>query len=170
LADERDETKSYPHWKHGHYREDCGFCWLGVYHSEALHRVSLERRKNPHRGQTDLFGPEPELPRGFHRYVGRCRSCGTGVQAYLKGVKAKAYMEDASGLMGQEHYPRDYGDGTRAHARCPACSKWVTVRKIDGVYRARVPCNVKCWAATGHKCECSCGGKNHGKANAAIGR
>jgi len=40
-------------------------------------------------------------------------------------------------------------------------------RQIDGRYVADKKCDGRCLSATGHTCECSCGGKNHGMGAAA---
>lgn len=40
-------------------------------------------------------------------------------------------------------------------------------RQIDGRFNADVKCDGRCMGATGHNCECSCGGANHG-VNAAA--
>jgi len=40
--------------------------------------------------------------------------------------------------------------------------KWLMGESIDGHYVADVPCNATCVEARGGKCDCSCGGKNHG--------
>jgi hypothetical protein len=58
---------------------------------------------------------------------------------------------------------------TAAHhftGKCPACGERHTVeRKIEF---KRFPsfhkCDARCTDAKGHKCECECGGENHGKA------
>lgn len=34
--------------------------------------------------------------------------------------------------------------------------------RLDGHYRATVPCNAICTGSTGKRCDCSCGGVNHG--------
>lgn len=39
--------------------------------------------------------------------------------------------------------------------------------QIEGHYREDKKCDGRCIHATGHDCECSCGGKNHGMAAAA---
>lgn len=43
----------------------------------------------------------------------------------------------------------------------------LTGHRLDGHHVAEVPCNEKCTEARGHKCECSCGGANHGAGTAA---
>jgi hypothetical protein len=48
---------------------------------------------------------------------------------------------------------------------CPNCQQKLSValgHPIYGKFVKEVICNSKCTSATGHNCECSCGGKNHG--------
>jgi hypothetical protein len=56
--------------------------------------------------------------------------------------------------------PRDFS-GT-----CPACgSVHQAERKIERPgHVSNHKCDARCEGATGHRCECSCGGRNHGKA------
>lgn len=46
---------------------------------------------------------------------------------------------------------------------CPECGrrawKWAEVR---GAWASDVPCSAKCTNASGHSCDCVCGGRNHG--------
>jgi len=48
---------------------------------------------------------------------------------------------------------------------CPECSAKLRVvfgKPLYGKFVKETICNSKCTSATGHNCECSCGGKNHG--------
>ena len=47
---------------------------------------------------------------------------------------------------------------------CALCGRPMLGRRIEGHVNASVPCDARCTGAVGHKCECSCGGKNHGVA------
>ena len=40
-------------------------------------------------------------------------------------------------------------------------------KAIEGRLKADHPCDARCTGATGHNCECSCGGANHGLEHAA---
>lgn len=40
-------------------------------------------------------------------------------------------------------------------------------RRIEGRYVASIKCDGRCMGATGHICDCSCGGLNHGVGAAA---
>lgn len=39
-------------------------------------------------------------------------------------------------------------------------------RNVDGTRNDDVKCDARCNEATGHKCECSCAGRNHGASHA----
>ena len=45
---------------------------------------------------------------------------------------------------------------------CPCCGKAFIV--LEGIYgrESAGRCDSRCTGATGHNCECSCGGSNHG--------
>lgn len=47
---------------------------------------------------------------------------------------------------------------------CEACGRHMTAEQITGAFRADRKCDARCTNATGHNCECSCGGRNHGAA------
>jgi hypothetical protein len=49
---------------------------------------------------------------------------------------------------------------------CPRCGFWHTaLRKIERPsFVSNHKCDGRCESAKGHKCECACGGKNHGVA------
>lgn len=46
--------------------------------------------------------------------------------------------------------------------RCPACGMSAAVLEVEGIRRDEIPCDRRCTGARGHRCECSCGGLNHG--------
>lgn len=45
------------------------------------------------------------------------------------------------------------------------CGASMQVASVKGVLNPEHACSAKCVNATGHKCECSCGGANHGAAH-----
>lgn len=49
---------------------------------------------------------------------------------------------------------------------CPGCGQTVAGAPVKGRFNEEIKCNARCTGATGHQCECSCGGKNHGAAHA----
>jgi len=46
---------------------------------------------------------------------------------------------------------------------CPRCGNRVTVMTVAGNFSTGIVCNADCQFATGHDCDCSCGGENHGR-------
>ncbi len=50
--------------------------------------------------------------------------------------------------------------------RCPKCQHTGTVKtnEVIGTVTSK-PCSEQCMTATSHVCNCSCGGKNHGRAH-----
>ena len=51
---------------------------------------------------------------------------------------------------------------------CPGCGQKISGKPIEGRYKSDHPCDARCTGATGHSCECSCGGANHGMDHAAC--
>lgn len=47
-------------------------------------------------------------------------------------------------------------------AVCPGCSRFMDWGYLDAHHRPEVRCDARCTGARGFKCDCSCGGKNHG--------
>jgi len=56
-----------------------------------------------------------------------------------------------------------YRDNGPVLVRCRGCGQWRRAPRVVGHYNPDKKCNAKCIFATGHSCECACGGKNHGK-------
>lgn len=51
------------------------------------------------------------------------------------------------------------------YGACPECGQYLRleVLPINGKYSEKKKCDFRCQDATGHNCECQCGGKNHGE-------
>jgi hypothetical protein len=47
------------------------------------------------------------------------------------------------------------------------CTFWMKAHYIVGTVKTTVRCDARCEDATGTKCECECGGKQHGMGEAA---
>lgn len=45
---------------------------------------------------------------------------------------------------------------------CEHCRMFMGGKPLQGTQNDSVPCDRRCTSATGHNCECSCGGANHG--------
>lgn len=42
------------------------------------------------------------------------------------------------------------------------CGQPVGMRQVKGTRNDAIACDARCLSSKGHRCECSCGGKNHG--------
>lgn len=107
--------------------------------------------------QISLFDFAPiESPAAVARVIRRCK------RANCKHTWARDYdalqrtrMNESGSLVSSSH-PAEW--------RCPSCgSASVDGSTVQGRQSQHV-CDARCMCATGHDCECSCGGKNHGKA------
>jgi hypothetical protein len=99
------------------------------------------------------------------RYIAKCRTC--------KHIAARDYTETTQIEQGTGMYRRmatvygrtAYGRFIRASKDyfCPSCNAqtWEGQR-IEGTTTEHV-CDVRCTDAKGFRCECSCGGANHGQ-------
>lgn len=104
----------------------------------------------------------------------KCKTCGKAtstlaarVQAEWKfsGVRRGAFVNEAGNVVGFEHC---IGDTSSLLIECRGgCGSWKVARKVLGKVRNDIKCDGRCMSATGHNCECQCGGKNHGAAHAA---
>lgn len=101
--------------------------------------------------------------------VGRCKKCKAGA-CYTGAVRVLATFEidgasrqDDVAVVGDRILLPSMEGGFRT--RC-GCGNGITVRSVEGKFTAHV-CNAKCMGSTGPACECSCGGKNHGRAFAS---
>lgn len=103
------------------------------------------------------------------RFVGRCRKCKRGYVAevvariYTGAVSMKMTFELVSGAVLRESLATQ---GPRIDC---ACGHAFGLREVRGTYNPHKKCGARCLHATGHDCECACGGKNHGAGNETIG-
>ncbi len=96
-------------------------------------------------------------------YIARCRTCqiATSTQAFR--------LDRASAVMGALVYDRagESGVYNGLAMPCRGCGKLKMVKAVKAKLSPTHICNAKCETSKGFQCECSCGGKNHGKAFAA---
>lgn len=102
----------------------------------------------------------------IHR-IGRCRAC--------RQTSRRTYTDSQTTSKGAGLYRRTTiifgrvrnGLFVRASldAECPRCGehRW-TAHRIDGFVTDH-ECDARCTEARGFRCECACGGKNHGSAH-----
>ena len=101
------------------------------------------------------------------RIIWSCK-CGL-VRAYDYTATATFMFTDARSGVHKYSEARETRivDGVVRHVshdyKCP-CGRDRKSATVKGVRSAHV-CDARCEAATGGNCECSCGGKNHGKAH-----
>jgi hypothetical protein len=111
--------------------------------------------------------------------LGRCKQCRTGLRATgaLRGYAGKdswgvrcVFQLADGGAVGLAHC-NSWGHGLIVN--CPACA---AAGKRDGIgqpvrallapvlgrFNQSKKCDGRCTSATGHNCECQCGGRNHG--------
>jgi hypothetical protein len=91
-----------------------------------------------------------------------CKHCGTktSILASFNGRDLTSDKGDALRLV-------VIGGDEAAWVPCRGCGKLRIAKKVFGVMRADIKCDGRCRSATGHNCECSCGGANHGCSHAA---
>jgi len=96
------------------------------------------------------------------RFIGKCSAC--------KLVSARDYNETQKRRNDYGRVVTTFGRSlsgifVRASADicCPSCGNpgW-NGKRIEGFITDH-PCDDRCTEAKGHKCQCSCGGKNHGQ-------
>ena len=63
---------------------------------------------------------------------------------------------------------RTWIEGNPAGRWMCGCTDGTTYRNVDGTRNDNVKCDARCTEATGHKCECSCAGKNHGASHSEV--
>ncbi len=51
---------------------------------------------------------------------------------------------------------------------CRGCQRLLKARPVLGIRNPSVKCDARCTEARGFKCECSCGGRNHGAGYEAL--
>lgn len=109
-------------------------------------------------------------PRCEARFNGKCKGCARKhsvlAQCVGNGVR-KVGVVDMPGplfrVAGREELLVGLFE-TTLYVTC-ACGRLVTLGQVFGRFNASKKCNARCTEATGHQCECSCGGKNHGAAH-----
>ena len=94
------------------------------------------------------------------RYIARTRKHEHSVVVSTLVADPRGLQPVTSTVMGW--YQRD-GDVFWRGA-CPTCAKviWVAAYRVSGKHSDSRECDPRCTGASGHSCECSCSGKNHG--------
>lgn len=98
-----------------------------------------------------------------HKCVGRSAPTVTSVLVEDTGrtSPAPAYQRVWVDAAGKEYFA-DYG---RLIVPCRECGIARYAIPVRGKLNTSKKCDARCTRATGHNCECQCGGKNHGAAH-----
>lgn len=103
------------------------------------------------------------------RMNGKCKACGAKRSALLTSIEHVRTSTMIAGFgitdTGARLAPTSYGNAQVACVVPCACGGRVTLKPVVGRFVASIACDSRCEHATGHKCECACGGRNHGKAH-----
>ncbi len=99
------------------------------------------------------------------RYNGRCKGCKQKVSTLA--TRAENVRLDTGWTFAYQTSKGDTLYGHRSDTSipikaCPACGKRVLLRPVSGKVNRAIRCDARCENAIGHKCECACGGRNHG--------
>jgi hypothetical protein len=114
-------------------------------------RRAEEARREVSRARTVVRYWESVVNTGtppVRRFTGRCPVSGC--------------PERTSALVPKIVSQRRVIDGPPPHRECPRHHRPMQWGAIAGVHNANVPCDRRCTSAKGRRCECSCGGMNHG--------
>lgn len=103
------------------------------------------------------------------RLNGKCRRCAAkySVTATVSWAPRNTVVLTADSGRPLRTIVQNTDEGAAFPCDTEGCKAWVTVRKVEGKFVAGKKCDRRCENATGHDCECACGGHNHGRANAA---
>jgi hypothetical protein len=93
---------------------------------------------------------------GAQRLNGRCRSCKARMSV-LAGTVRGLYGP-VPGFVRPDGLLVACAD---IRARC-SCGGWAMLKRVQGTVSVSTRCDSRCEYAIGHKCDCQCGGANHG--------
>lgn len=103
-----------------------------------------------------LYSSDTQTRTVTRRMIGKCRVCKA---TRRHSFKVEVRSTTTYGLTGMKTHRRERILEGRDFVEC--CGVIVAQRRIEG-HRNETPCDARCTEAKGHKCECSCGGSNHG--------
>ena len=99
----------------------------------------------------------------LRRHNGKCHVCKKAASILARRTNEwcnEGYVfEDADGF---KHLSASGGTIDRE-----CCGRRFTLSPVQGRLAPAHKCDARCLNATGHNCECACGGKNHGAGHSA---
>lgn len=118
-----------------------------------------------------MFGMETTREHRSKPALHKCTACGairrivwTFIFTSTRGFRLGRYSSTRSGArwIVPGETALHYGERFPSHAVACACGGPMVGRLIEGTHNDAIACDGRCTAAKGHRCECSCGGANHG--------
>lgn len=103
-----------------------------------------------------LYTTETRTYPATRRAIGKCKVCKATHRTVTQLIVTKT---ETWGICGGKTRYSEKVVGGREYAVC--CGRIVSTKRIEG-HRNDTPCDERCTEAKGHRCECSCGGANHG--------
>lgn len=98
------------------------------------------------------------------RQIAKCKRC---KKAHSRLVVRLTLTEERSDKIGFVSR-RIWLEGNPSGVWACGCSGGVAYNNVCGTRNDDIKCDARCTEATGHKCECSCGGKNHGSGHGSL--
>lgn len=107
------------------------------------------------------------------RFLDTCKHCKATFSAEAERERRELPGRPFPRVQSRYHVTAGRFEGARSTWDAPgaivvfcACGERMQLSSVAGVKTAN-PCDERCTEAKGHKCECSCGGHNHGASFAA---
>lgn len=119
-------------------------------------RVPRSKRNNP---------APPPVKVGTRRIIWKCPRCGRQAHDYVSTRRFIGNDKFGTPKYSTPQLTREVNGVVRDVSwdmHCSTCKSARTGTRIEGRV-TQTPCNARCLASTSGKCECSCGGRNHGK-------
>lgn len=108
--------------------------------------------------------PEPIITR-TQRVNGKCRTCKRG---FSRVRTFTTQRWERYTLCGFKSGTTVLTDSEISAPEVTCCGRRVSMIGVKGVYNPSKKCDARCTDATGHNCECKCGGKNHGAGHEVV--
>lgn len=100
-----------------------------------------------------------------HRFVGRCKKCGTGRQITGRVLVGRSVTRNNQVLLAPDGALYTVGDlGTNPYKIWVRCGDHhvALARVTEGTKNSKHACGARCTSSTGPNCDCRCRGANHG--------